>query len=365
MPGKIPYTEKDQILLDFIEKARTQGATDSVLVGLLKGRGWREEEIYAVLARHYEEQTGAEIPKPLRSTTAAKDAFLYLLAFSTLATWTITLGSMLFTLIDRWIPDPTFSRSYYGGSYETYIIASSLASILVAFPLYLIVTRIIARELTLDAQKQESPVRKWLTYIALLIAAGVMIGDLITFLTYFLRGELSARFVARCIAVIVISGGVFWYYLGSLKSTRTEVPHPRNRGTWLALCVSVALLAVLILGFHSISGPREQRILRQDRVRVQDLAALSSAINHAWENSKRILPATIDKLQTIKNDPQTNVPYEYRPQNDGQYQLCADFARDNRKPESSYPETFWQHPKGHFCYTFNPFKDTPPLFDLD
>jgi hypothetical protein len=52
----------------------------------------------------------------------------------------------------------------------------------------------------------------------LLIAAGVVVGDLISFLTYFLRGELTGRFVAKTVIVLAISGGVFWYYFGSLQS---------------------------------------------------------------------------------------------------------------------------------------------------
>jgi hypothetical protein len=60
-------------------------------------------------------------------------------------------------------------------------------------------------------------VRKWLTYIALLIAAAIMIGDIITFLTYFLKGDLTARFVWKVGVTLAISGGVFWYYFGSLQ----------------------------------------------------------------------------------------------------------------------------------------------------
>jgi hypothetical protein len=36
--------------------------------------------------------------------------------------------------------------------------------------------RSILREVRLHSEKLESPVRKWLTYIALLIAAGVVVG---------------------------------------------------------------------------------------------------------------------------------------------------------------------------------------------
>jgi len=202
-------------LQEFLEAAKRQGASDESLVALLRGRGWPEDDVYRALADHYEKQSGVRVPAYKRSGSA-KDAFLYLLSFSMLATWTIGLGSMMFTLIDRWIRDPLSpANNYYsGGSYQ---IADSLACIIVAFPLYLLTMRSILREVGLHPEKLESPVRKWLSYIVLLIAAGVVVGDLITFLTYFLRGELTGRFMAKTSVVLVIAGGVFWYYLGSLQ----------------------------------------------------------------------------------------------------------------------------------------------------
>jgi hypothetical protein len=98
-------------------------------------------------------------------------------------------------------------------------MADSLTCIIVAFPVYIFVMRYIIRESVEHPEKLESHVRKWLTYIALLIAACVVVGDLITFLTYFLRGELTARFVAKVAVVLLIAGGVFWYYMGSLQKT--------------------------------------------------------------------------------------------------------------------------------------------------
>jgi hypothetical protein len=201
-------------LQKFLDAARGQGATDEMLVGLLRGRGWPEEDVYRALADHYEARSGTQIPAYKRSGSA-KDAFLYLLSFSMLATWTIALGSIMFTLIDRWIKDPLSPQNYYSSGY--YQIADSLACIIVAFPVYLFVMRYILRELEAHAEKAESAVRKWLTYIALLIAAGVVVGDLITFLTLFLRGELTGRFVAKDVVVLVIAGGIFWYYMGSLQ----------------------------------------------------------------------------------------------------------------------------------------------------
>ncbi len=209
-------------LQDFLGAAKRQGATDETLVGVLRGRGWPEEEIYRALAEQYEGQSGLQVPEYKRSGSA-KDAFLYLLSFSTLSIWTFAAGSVMFTLIDRWIKDPYSTINYYGSGY--YQIADSLASILVAFPVFIFVMRYIIRETEGNPAKLESPVRKWLTYLALLIAACVVVGGLITFLTYFLRGELTARFVTKVSVVLVIAGGVFWYYLGSLQ----KAPAPQKK----------------------------------------------------------------------------------------------------------------------------------------
>ena len=209
-------------LQEFLDTAKRQGASDESLVALLRGRGWPADDVYRSLADHYENQSGVRVPVYKRSGSA-KDAFLYLLSFSMLATWTIGLCSVMFTLIDRWFKDPLSPANnyYYAGGYSQ--IADSLACMIVAFPLYLATMRYILREVRIHPEKLDSPVRKWLTYIALLIAAGVVVGDLIAFLTYFLRGELTTRFVAKTSVVLLIAGGVFWYYLGSLQKVAPAV----------------------------------------------------------------------------------------------------------------------------------------------
>ena len=199
-------------LQNFLETAKSQGATDEALVGLLRGRGWPEDEARSALADHYEERSGLNIPK-YKKSGSAKDAFLYLVSFATLTIWALGLGSIMFLLIDHWIKDP-LQQNYYGGFYQ---MASSLASIIIAFPVYLLVMHYINREIGRHSEKLESGVRKWLTYIALLITAGIAVGDLITFLTAVLRGEVTANFSAKAAVVLAIAGGIFWYYLGALQ----------------------------------------------------------------------------------------------------------------------------------------------------
>lgn len=129
-------------------------------------------------------------------------------------------------MIDDWIRDPLALHNYAPGVSSQ--ISSELAALIVTFPLYLYVMKVILSETRQAPEKLESGVRKWLTYIARLIAAGVMIGDLVTFLTSYLRGEVTARFVAKVAVTLAISGGVFWYYLGPLHDARKVAGNARR-----------------------------------------------------------------------------------------------------------------------------------------
>jgi hypothetical protein len=207
----------DPRIAEFIERALDAGISQESLLGVLAAHGWPEKEVYGALADHYRRLTGVDVPRRAGAGASAKEAFFYLLLFSALATWTIGFGCLAFTLIDRWIADPLFSG--YRQTFDTYTIASSLAALIVAFPLYLLISRTISGEVAAHPEKQDSPIRKWLTYMALVIAAGIFMGDLIAALAYLLRGELTSRFLAKSFVVLMLSGGVFFYYFGGLRKT--------------------------------------------------------------------------------------------------------------------------------------------------
>ncbi len=92
-----------------------------------------------------------------------------------------------------------------------------MASLIVAFPVYLITMRILLNDLARKPDKAESGVRKWLTYFALLISASAVIGDLVTSVNYFLRGQFTTPFLLKVLTVLVIAGGIFWYYVAPLE----------------------------------------------------------------------------------------------------------------------------------------------------
>ena len=205
-------------VLEFIKATKSQGAGDDFLVTLLREQGWPDKSIFAAFGEYYQTLTGLAVPARSGGGERAKEAFYYLLGFFTLGTWTIALGSVFFTLIETWFPDPLEQSA----AFSFYSMSGNLAALLVAFPIYLLVTRLVLRALRENPEGYDSPIRKWLTYLAMLIAVGIVISDLVTFLAYFLRGDLTVRFVLKVLVVLIIAGGVLFYHLGSLRRPAEE-----------------------------------------------------------------------------------------------------------------------------------------------
>jgi hypothetical protein len=353
---------------EFIERAKAAGASEQSVVGILTARGWPEKEVYEALAAHYERAAGMAIPRRGGTGTAAKDAFFHLLIFSTLATWTIGLGALAFTLIDRWLADALFSPTLYQG-YDMYSAAASMASILVAFPIYLLVSRAVLRDEKSHPQKLNSPVRKWLTYMALVIAAGVFIGDLIAALTYFLRGEITSRFLAKAFVVLALSGGVFFYYFGGLR--RSEESRAQSKwisDRWMAILSALVVVAMLVWGFSYVGAPHSQRTLRADRRRVQDLYQIANRINGEWKGNEHKLPEHLDEFHNIAlADPITRTAYEYHVKEGSQYELCAVFALSSAQNEATPTGSAWAHPAGRHCFEIDAARmaDNPYIYNPD
>ena len=349
---------------EFIDRAKENGASEQALVGILTTRGWPEKEAYEALAAHYERTTGMEVPKRAGAGTAAKDAFFYLLIFSTLATWTFGLGDLAFTLIDRWLADALFLTRYSPG-YDAYNEAESIACILVAFPIYLLVSWAVLRDESRHPAKLSSPVRKWLTYMALVIAACIFIGDIIAALTYLLRGEITSRFLAKAFVVLILSGGVFFYYFGGLRRSEESVSGTKwVADKWMAAVSASAVVLMLVLGFSLVGSPSTQRMMRADERRVQDLYQLSDKIHNVWSKGTK-LPAHLDELNDATlADPITRVAYEYRPKEGSHYELCATFAVASSQNDAAARSKTWAHPEGRYCYLMDAAQtaDNPGMY---
>jgi hypothetical protein len=202
----------------FVREALARGCAREDVERAMLAAGWTNEQARSALAAYAAVDFPVPVPRP-RPYLSAREAFLYLVLFSTLYLSAYNLGSLLFDFINRAFPDPAVQE--YGRSAED-SIRWSAASLIIAFPVFLLVSRYIGRELIRKPVKRLSTIRRWLTYLTLFIAAGFLIGDLITLVYNLLGGELTVRFVLKVITVAVIAGTVFGYYLWDLRREERE-----------------------------------------------------------------------------------------------------------------------------------------------
>ncbi len=207
-------------LRDFVREALGRGAGKGDVENALVRSGWSARQTRAALAEFAEIDFPIPVPRP-RPYLSARDAFLYLVLFSTLYISAFNLGNLIFEYINRWFPDPAFNNPMR----DQYLLASirwSLASLIVAVPVFLFVSFRTHRAVEADAAKRGSRVRRWLTYLTLTVASSILIGDFIALVYNVLSGELSERFVLKAATVAVIAGSVFFYYLWDLKADESE-----------------------------------------------------------------------------------------------------------------------------------------------
>jgi len=204
-------------LVVFVESALRAGQPRDAVRAALEQAGWSKDQVAAALAHFADVPFAVPVPRP-RAQVSARDAFWYLLMFGALYTSAYYLGDLLFGFINLAYPDEVNS-SYYGNSIE-YIesgIRWATAAVIVAFPLFLLTALKTGKEVAADPTRRNSAMRRWLTYITLLVASSAIVGDGITLVYNLLGGELTVRFILKVVVAAAISGVVFGYYTWSMR----------------------------------------------------------------------------------------------------------------------------------------------------
>jgi uncharacterized Tic20 family protein len=149
-----------------------------------------------------------------------RNVFVYLLNFLTLYLSALGAALVIWGLADHWFEDPL----------ETYVsnepIRFGISMLVVAFPLFLYLNRLIGKSIEAGEMSERSMVKKVLSYLTLFLIAITSIIDLITVIYVFLGGDLTARFAVRGFGILLIAGLVFLYYLTDLKEPKEDPVAP-------------------------------------------------------------------------------------------------------------------------------------------
>ena len=200
-------------LVAFVKDALGRDVPRREIEGVLTSAGWAVPEVRAALATFADVDFPVPVPRP-QPYMDARDAFLYLTLFTALYVSAYSLGSLLFQLINAAFLDPAAATSPGVESAMRW----SIASLIVAVPVFLYLSRLTSREVRLDPAKRGSRIRRQLTYLTLFVGALVVTGDVITLIYNGLGGELTVRFVLKGLTVGGIAGGIFGYYLWDVNA---------------------------------------------------------------------------------------------------------------------------------------------------
>lgn len=203
-------------LLDFVESALRAGASREETEAVLLKAGWARDQVDDALASFVDVDFPVPVPRP-KAYLSARDAFLYLVMFGMLYVSAFNFGALIFQFIDMAFPDPVADYGEFFQDYSSWRIRWSTSSLLVAFPIFIYVAHRISKESAADPVRRTGAVRKWLTYVTLFVTACIIVSDLIYLVYSLLSGELTTRFILKALTVGGISGGIFAYYLWTMR----------------------------------------------------------------------------------------------------------------------------------------------------
>lgn len=198
----------------------------------------------------------------------------------------------------------------------------------------------------------ESDVRRWLGYAALFFAAATFMGDFITALTFFLNGELTIRVFLKVLVLFVIAGGIFGFLMWDLREDNLE--HRQKNAKFLFAGFWGFVAVALISSVFFLESPAVARDRRLDQETENNISSLKYTLEDFYQTKNQIPK----NLAEIESDPMFSGRFdakgiEYTQKSESEYELCADFRRDNREDED-YRE--WTHPAGKFCFSIVPGK---------
>jgi hypothetical protein len=341
----------------FVEHARQKGMDHATIRMLLLSSGWKEKDIVEALAKTSLEMS---VPAP-PDRGGAREAFFHLLTFAAFYASVIAVVLLLFHCIDRVFPDAAMLQR--SGNWQLSRIRWSLAYLMVSFPCFLWLSRLLLREMRAKPERSWSATRRWLTYLTLFLTSIAIGVDVITLVFRLLEGELTTRFVLKVVALLVVAGLAFIYYFLSL---RMSVDRRLMHRVFAAAATGVVVLSAA-WGFAATGSPGTARLYKLDERRIRDLMTIRMEIENISlgdrrynpreerqllrplsQNLEQVADSAKDNRPDIR-DPETGEVYGYEILDESSFRLCATFrlARDERR------DPIWNHETGRQCFEFD------------
>jgi hypothetical protein len=291
--------------------------------------------------------------------SAARHTFYYLLALFTLCFTALGVGQILFQIINSLLPETVYS---YDTAFDDEILRFGITAVVISAPIFYLCTRAVNRELANGKLDLHSLVRKWLTYLILLLSSVTIIVDLMVAFYSFLSGELTTKFILKAVVILGIAAMVFFYYLYDIGREKFIADDPRIK--MYRNIFAVVLVLSLALGFYFNTSPAAVRAEKEDNERVNRLSSIHYQLQE-YLREESAMPANLEAIEDQLydgdiTDPVSDEPFTYTATGENTYSICATFEFSNREREDNmryWRDPDWLHDAGKYC--FDKTLDTP------
>jgi len=273
-----------------------------------------------------------QIQKSTKSKLDIGFFFLSLGVLISLITSVVSFLNLVFSTLDKRFPDVLNAAYQYGySSYDYEGMRSALATLIIFFPVFLVVAYFWKKFTKGELGHIDEIIRKWVIYILLFLSTLVTAIDLVILVRYFVSGEITNRFVYKVLITLMVALLVGVYYILELKGK--EKIFGLSVSIWAAIKSSILVAFIIWFSFVVMGSPSEQRKLRLDDRRVQDLQSIQYQVINYWQQKEK-LPESLKELAnplsgfSLPVDPEfeKGLVYEYKAVDKMSFELCATFA---------------------------------------
>ena len=302
---------------------------------------------------------------------------------------------LFFESLNKKFPDVLNSVYYYGyNSYDFESMRASLATLIIFFPIFVLLSYLWVRESREDIGYYNLVIRKWMVYLIIFLASLLILIDLVVLVKYFVSGEITSRFIIKVSGTLIVGLIVDSYYILKMKNKNFNNEKFKRWGMVLGIVSIVLFLGLIVWSFAVMGSPKDQRAWRLDTKRIEDLQNIQWQIISYWQQKEKLPEKLTDLSNPISSyylpvDPESEQGkvYEYMPKENLTFELCATFTRDMQKgwnesgvaipmykgvsevAVSSAPyvgggvNESWDHKEGRTCFARTIDKDIYPPFE--
>ena len=260
---------------------------------------------------------------------------------------------LIFGAINLIFPDAIDNAWQVEGASSS--IRIGIAMVLVFYPTYLVLTRLVNNNRRQVKQGTYLGLTKWLIYLSLLVGGAVLLGDMVAVIIAFLEGEITQRFILKAGTVLVIIGSAFAYYIYDARGYWLK---NEKKSILFASFATVVVILSLAFGFLNTNPPSEVREEKLDNQMVSQLQDMQWRIEDYYR-ANSALPENLVAMYEpfgVPIPPENRNDYEYRTTGEKSYTLCATFAKDSVSIDGSQIRPFyeknynWDYQAGYWCF---------------